>query len=419
MKIIHAADIHLDSPLIGLERYEGAPVDRIRHATRSALTRLVDLVISEKASLLLIAGDLYDADWRDWSTGLYFVRQMARLREKEIPVAIVRGNHDAASALSRTLALPENVRVMSHEHAETLPFEDLGVAVHGRSYAQAAETENLARQYPAPVGGKVNIGLLHTSLTGRDGHDPYAPCTVEDLANRGYDYWALGHAHQFEIVSETPHIVFSGALQGRHVKESGPKGAVVIDVSDGRVRSVDFRALDGVRWVEGVVEGEASPHMDDLLDRVREVLRDALAFAEGRLAAIRLTFTGRCELHFDLVSDPEGLAQQVRSVALDVGPDHLWIEKVVLRTEPPRQAAGASRFTGALADLRRSIDALSGDGDALAELAREFEDLKRKLPGAVFTDRGPPDPTDPEVIKQALDDAQALLNARLRNPEAS
>src|SRR5688572_17676287 len=97
MKFVHAADLHIDSPLRGLERYEGAPVDVVRGATRRALENLVDLCVSEGAAFLLLAGDMFDGDWRDYGTGLYFVSQMVRLRQAQIPVYLVRGNHDAAS----------------------------------------------------------------------------------------------------------------------------------------------------------------------------------------------------------------------------------------------------------------------------------------------------------------------------------
>jgi len=79
-RFIHAADIHLDSPLRGLDRYDGAPVEEIRGATRRALENLVDVCLAERVAFLLIAGDIYDGDWKDYNTGLFFHRQMSRLR---------------------------------------------------------------------------------------------------------------------------------------------------------------------------------------------------------------------------------------------------------------------------------------------------------------------------------------------------
>ena len=103
MRFIHAADLHVDSPLRGLDRYEGAPVERIRGATRQALENLVELAIEEAVDFVLLAGDVYDGDWQDFHTGLYFRGQMVRLERAGIAVFIVQGNHDAQSVITRRL----------------------------------------------------------------------------------------------------------------------------------------------------------------------------------------------------------------------------------------------------------------------------------------------------------------------------
>src|SRR3954465_6654233 len=159
---LHAADIHLDSPLRGLERYEHAPIDRIRGATRRAFERMIQLAIDRRVDFVLIAGDLYDGDWRDYNTGLPLVRELGRLRDAEIPVFLIAGNHDAANKMTRALRLPVNVRVLDADQSETVRLESLGVAIHGQSFARAAVTENLVARYPAAVSGWMNIGLLHT-----------------------------------------------------------------------------------------------------------------------------------------------------------------------------------------------------------------------------------------------------------------
>ena len=222
-KFIHAADIHLDSPLRGLEQYEGAPVQEIRDAARRALANLVDLAIEQKVAFVLIAGDIYDGDWRDYNTGLYFVDQIRRLREANIRLYLISGNHDAANRMTRTLRMPENVTFFSADAPETALIPELDVAIHGQSFATAAVYEDLSEGYPAAKSGCINIGMLHTCASGREGHDRYAPCSIEGLKAKGYDYWALGHVHIREILSEKPLIAFSGNMQGRHVRETGAK----------------------------------------------------------------------------------------------------------------------------------------------------------------------------------------------------
>ena len=221
LTFIHAADLHLDSPLIGLPRYDGAPVEQMRGSTRRALENLVDLALTEQVAFVLIAGDLYDGDWRDYNTGLFFAAQMTRLREAGTPVFIVSGNHDAASQITRSLRMPDNVTVLPANSPDTVRRDDIGIAVHGQSFRTRAVADDLSAAYPDPVRGMFNIGLLHTSADGRPGHDPYAPCSLDKLRAKGYDYWALGHVHAREVLCDDPWVVFSGNTQGRHIRELG------------------------------------------------------------------------------------------------------------------------------------------------------------------------------------------------------
>ena len=189
-RFLHAADIHLDSQLRGLENYDGAPVEKIRQATRDALVGLVDLAIARRVNFVLIAGDLYDGDWKDYNTGLFFVAQLVRLREEGIRTFIIRGNHDAANRMTQSLHLPNNAdgttALFGHQSATTVQLDDIRVAIHGQSFETQAEYRNLVDGFPPAVPGYFNIGLLHTSLTGAEGHEPYAPCTVEQLNRNVY-----------------------------------------------------------------------------------------------------------------------------------------------------------------------------------------------------------------------------------------
>ena len=198
-RFLHAADPHLDSPLHGLQFHEGAPVELLRGATRRAFENLVQLAIDEQVDFVVIAGDVYDGDWKDYSTGLYFRGQMVRLGDEGIPVYLIAGNHDAASVITRKLGLPENVHVFSTRSAESMDVASLPVVIHGRGFPNRAVPENLVEEYPAAIPGKFNLGMLHTSLTGKPGHDTYAPCSEMDLRGKGYDYWALGHIHQPDL----------------------------------------------------------------------------------------------------------------------------------------------------------------------------------------------------------------------------
>jgi len=233
-RFVHAADLHLGSQFRGLAVNDPEIAERFANAVRSAFSSLVLRAIDEKVDFVVLAGDIYDGDWKDNTIGLFFNREVARLHRADIPVFLLKGNHDAESVVTRSISLPDTVRDFGIRRPTTFQIEHLSVALHGQGFADRAANENLALTYPQPVAGWFNIGVLHTSLTGRPPHANYAPCSVEDLRSRGYDYWALGHVHDYEVVSQAPAIVFPGIIQGRNIREAGPKGAVIVSVEDRR-----------------------------------------------------------------------------------------------------------------------------------------------------------------------------------------
>jgi len=380
-KFIHAADIHLDSPLAGLERYEGAPVDQVRAATRRALTNLVNVAIAERVAFVLIAGDLYDGDWRDYSTGLFFVREMSRLREADILVLIIAGNHDAQSQITKALRLPENVRLLSEEGPETVIDERRGVVIHGQSFARRVVTDDLSVRYPVPLQDLFNIGLLHTSADGREGHEPYAPCRPDALVAKGYQYWALGHVHKREILHEDPWVLFCGNLQGRSVRETDAKGCTLVAVEGGQVQGVEHRDIDVVRWALCDVDASGAEDGDALLDRLSAALAERISHADGRVLGVRVRIVGPCKAHRELVTNPERWRNEIRARATDLSAGNAWVEKIEFDTSPDQGVEDLSAREDAVGGLLRAIEDLPWDAELLGALASEWAELKRRLPG--------------------------------------
>ena len=335
IRFIHAADPHLDSPLQGLEAHEGAPVEVLRGATRRAFENLVSLAIEESVDFVVIAGDLYDGDWKDYSTGLFFRAQMVRLQSKGTPVYLIAGNHDAASVITKKLSLPENVHVFSTRTTESLEVAGHPITIHGRGFPNRAVPENLAIEYPMAVPGRFNLGLLHTSLTGRPGHDTYAPCSVAQLREKGYQYWALGHIHQPEVINEDPWIVFAGNCQGRHIKETGARGCRLVTVSDSlQVEGVEWRSLDVVRWAELNIDLSGIETETEATRLVSDAMGKAVTAAEGRLVAARIILSGTTQLHGSLHRNDEHWNAQFQASAQDHGADAIWIERIKVSTSP-------------------------------------------------------------------------------------
>ncbi|OJY17209.1 MAG: DNA repair exonuclease [Myxococcales bacterium 68-20] len=413
MKIIHAADLHIDSPLRGLDRYEGAPVERLRGATRRALENLVVLCIEERADVLLLAGDVFDGSWKDYSTGLFFVAQMARLREANVPVVIVRGNHDAASSVVKALRLPANVHELSSRKPETHELREAGIAVHGQSFSQRITTEDLAARYPDRVPGLFNIGLLHTSIDGREGHEPYAPTSIETMRSKGYDYWALGHVHAREIVSSDPYIVYPGNLQGRHARETGAKGASVITVEGNVVQSVEHRALDVFRWELVTVDAGPATDAQEVVDLVRAGLAARATEVDGRVLAARVVIAGSTRANGAIRRDVERFISEVRGAATDGLGETAWLEKVVVRTRATIDLERIREEASAVGHLARRLASMKEDPKELAELASVLADLDKKLPAELREGEGALRLADPALLRAMLDDVEQMLVPRL------
>ncbi len=419
MKILHAADLHIDSPLGGLTAYEGAPAEEIRGATRRATENLIQAAIDHEVSLVVLAGDIFDGDWPDYGTGLFWNEQLNRLHGDGIPVVSVAGNHDAQSLISRNLPLPPNLTQLSTSKPETVTFAELGIEVIGQGYATRDVSFDLTQAYPDGDPNLITIGLLHTSLNGRPGHASYAPSSVDALRAKGYQYWALGHVHAREIVHKDPWIVFPGNTQGRHAREVGSKGATLITVEDGAVSKVEHLILDDVRWDLCTIDATGSTSVDDVRSAVEERLSAIASDAEGRLAAVRVEITGSCAVHEDLWADPHEFEAGIRSLANTGG--RLWVEKVKVSTTRPVDLA-AAREDDAVGALAQRIAELSDDPDALVDYEDAFAGLTKKLSADVRTAEGAPvDPTKigtAEQLAEQLDASLELVVALLAEERA-
>ena len=406
-KFLHAADIHLDSPLRGLARYEGVPADLVRTATRSALDNLVSYAIEEKVAFVVIAGDLYDGDWEAFATGLYFCGAMGRLNEAGIAVYLIYGNHDAESHLTKQLPLPPNVTAFRADRPETVTHEGTGVVLHGQSYKSRDPGGDLAGGYPVARAGAFNIGVLHTALTGDRGHAPYAPCRPEELATKGYDYWALGHVHGFEIVRSDPKVVFSGNLQGRNIRETGPKGAALVSVINGRVQAVEHVPFDVVRWADVEVDLTAGTTEAEAYDQIRQRLEAALAAADHRPLLARVRLGGETSMHDQLAENRNAWREGVRAVARGLSGE-LWIEKVLLATKPPAKAE-------ALGDeLDTLLAQLAVDPAAEAAIATDLADFLARAPAELDRELDLLTEVRAGKLGVILPDVAAALRARLQ-----
>ncbi|VVT08641.1 DNA repair exonuclease [Rhizobium sp. EC-SD404] len=400
-RFIHAADLHLGSPFEGLAIKDRVIAERFAAATRDAFSELVRRAIEEEVAFFIVAGDVYDGEWRDNSIGLFFNREVARLDRAAIPVFLLKGNHDADSVVTKSITLPTSVSQFDTRKPSSFALDDLKVSLHGQGFAERAASDNLARAYPAPVPGHFNIGVLHTSLTGRPPHANYAPCSVDDLRARGYDYWALGHVHDHEIVANDPPIVFPGNLQGRNIRESGEKGAVLVSVEDGRVASIDRLVVDQARWQLVSVDVSAAETVPALLRLVEDALGSSCGDGNGRLTALRVALIGASALRPQILMGRAELVDEIQAACHRIDPD-IWLEKLDLRVGPIERPLAVDEGD-ARVDLQPLLADLVHDPALVDAAEAALREILAKLPAASGSGDAPLGATVDDLLAEARD----------------
>ena len=381
-RFIHTADLHLDSPLRSLALRDPDLAELISDASRAALRNIIDLALSEQVDAVLIAGDLYDGHQTSMKTARFLVTELARLDQAGIRVFIIRGNHDAESQITRELTFPPAVHLFgARAGMEMLETDHQRIAIHGLSFRDRHAPESLLPKYRAPEADALNIGLMHTSLNGTSGHDPYAPCALADLQAHGFDYWALGHIHKRAVHDGPAQVVMPGIPQGRDIGEPGAGSVTLVTCrEDGLVLEPRIVALAGFQTVAVDVTGLADWH--DLRDTIARALEDARLPVPHLVA--RLTLTGTTPLAPRLLRDRDLAFTEAQDIAR--GLHGVWVEKLALdlgRTAPD---------AGALGELHQIITQDVRDSPAfLAAFEQARRDLEAALPPEARDAVGQPD----------------------------
>lgn len=416
MRILHCADLHIDSPLTGLSKYEGFPADEVRGATRRAVQNLVDYALNpaNRIDVVTVGGDIFDGTWPDADTGLWWNLRLGELADAGIEVFVVHGNHDAASKITTRITAPDGVYVFGHDGPSFATSKKVNLVVHGQSYRTPAETDDLGLGLLDPKPGAFNMGLLHTSLDGRPGHAPYAPTTPVKLAAKRYQLWGLGHIHlrDDQIEAGGTRFIFPGNTQGRHAKETGPKGAVVVTVDGTAISDVEFVQFDVVRWTVAQVDINGMTDVDQISASVQEQVREAATGVDT--VAVRVEVVGSGPLHSELAESPAQLEIQLRGDLGVVSDIRVGLEQVKVRTTAPvRRTAETSRAEEELLDY---VERAMSDPDMLRDLAGELTSaaqkvlpLKPRLEERDWTARI----DSIEAVRAQLEQVLALLTSRI------
>ncbi|EBH4185346.1 exonuclease SbcCD subunit D [Listeria monocytogenes] len=255
IQFLHMADLHLDSPFIGLSTLPQPLFSAIQESTFQSLERITTVAIKEAVDFVLIAGDIYDSEDQSVRAQARFSKEMKRLEVANIPVFMIHGNHDFIEKHKEKLTLPSNVHVFS-EQVEVMSHKTatgVSVNIYGFSYNERHIRSSRVDKYKIQGNADFHIALLHGSeVSSSEEHDLYAPFRVQEISKIGFDYWALGHIHKRQLLAESPSIYYPGNIQGRNRKESGEKGASIITLSEAST-TIDFIGTSPIIWEEAVI----------------------------------------------------------------------------------------------------------------------------------------------------------------------
>lgn len=410
MRFLHLADIHLDAAFAARSRDLR---ERLREASREALRRAVDLALDEGVHAVLVAGDLFDGELLSFETERLLTAEFDRLREGRVAVVYAAGNHDpgAAGLRAHEIAWPANVvAVLDAEPRRTPitgPDGSVVGAVTAAGHPTAAETRDLSRGFPPPPGDVPEVALLHTQVrTSRDAeaHEPYAPSELEGLRRAGYDYWALGHVHLRQELSADPPIHYPGSLQGRTLRETGPRGGLLVDLSDRRRPTVEFRELAPIRRETLAVDDlEEAGDLGALVARVERAwarAREEAGAPPGTEWLLRIRLAGPTPLWREL-----GVKEEVTTVSRELR-DRLGVLDVLLEPAAVHPVLRPGEYRG-------RTDVL-GEALRLLERIRSGEDrLDDVVPGELAGFAGSGDEELDAYVRERLRDGEAELLARM------
>ncbi len=413
---VHTADLHLDSPFAALHVDNPDLARILRSATFEAFDRVVQLCLEKQVDFLLVAGDVYDGSDRSLRAQVKFRDGLQRLDEAGIRSFVVHGNHDPLDGWSSTLEWPSGVHVFG-DQVETVEVKKDGAllaCIQGISYPKRDERRNLSLLFHQ-TGSALQIGLLHANVGSDTGHEPYAPCTLEDLLKSGMDYWALGHVHSKRVLSEhLPYVVYPGNTQGRNIRETGEKGCYLVKVRDDKEVEMEFHATDAVRWTTYDLPIHDLQTEQDLINALDHVCVGFSEKASGRPSMARITLSGRSPL-FKFLKAPNSVSDLLEMLH-ERGPSYtpsVWVEQIQLSVGPDIDPMVRMKERDFLGDLIRYSRELLGERHLKALVKEDLDPLFESARIHRYLDS----PGDRQ-LKELLEEAERICLENLHGEEA-
>jgi DNA repair exonuclease SbcCD nuclease subunit len=417
VKFIHTADLHLDTPFKGLTNWNSELAKRLKNATLGSLKKIVDLGIQKNVDFLVISGDIFDSENQSLAAQLNFVEEIQRLAEKGIPAYFICGNHDPLSSWLEDLQMPENVFRFNASEVENMTFRKNGEPVadiHGISFGDKTVSKNLARSYkvndqPSPV----NIALLHGTVGTPGPHENYAPFKVEDIAGKGFDYWALGHIHKRQVVRQKhPAVIYPGNPQGRDFGEKGAKGCYMVEIDQNKTPVISFVPVQQIRFEELEIDLTGEDTINVLPGKIQESITGLNDYEQNTSYIIRISLTGSTPLHsrFNNPGEMEQVLEFLNEGQLKQT-HFTWIDSIEVNTRPVIDIDEIRKSSDFPGEILNAIEQYESDPqkikDWIESVDKEFTgQAKREIEGLSEDDH-----------RQIIEKAKWMLLDKLRKEQ--
>ncbi|WP_256358405.1 DNA repair exonuclease [Bacillus sp. sid0103] len=289
ISFIHAADLHLDSPMVGLKNLPPNIFSRLKESTFTALKKITEAAIDHQVDFIILAGDLFDGEDRSLRAQSRFRTEMLKLAQEDIPVYVVHGNHDHLNGSWVNLDMPSNVHVFTSKVETKVLHTKSGEVIHlyGFSYPTRHVFDRKIDEYKKKDGADFHIGILHGNESAGVDHDNYAPFSVSELHQKDFDYWALGHIHKRAVLSETPPIIYPGNIQGRNKKETGVKGIYHVTLTELDKKMIFLETAD-IIWEETIVDAAFAKNFLEVFQLCQTTINRVRKEEKGTLLSISL-----------------------------------------------------------------------------------------------------------------------------------
>ncbi|MDC9701338.1 MAG: DNA repair exonuclease [Alphaproteobacteria bacterium] len=412
VKILHTADVHLDSPLHSLMIKEENLQETVKTATRSAFKKIVDTALSEEVAALLISGDLFDGDQLSAKIVVFVIAQFTRLQDAGIQVFYIKGNHDAKNTLTDITEFPENVHIFGGRGGRQ-QIRNSDIWIHGVSFNKKQVPESLLPKFCKPEPDAINIAMLHTSLARSGGHDTYAPCSVSELAGMGFDYWALGHIHKRQVHSEAPWIVMPGIPQGRDIGEEGPKSATLITI-DGKDISVSEILTSAAEFIKVPVKVDGIKNDEELSRRIKDVLSNCCKDLTSEAGVIRLNINGKTERYWQILRNQDYWRETIIKQARET--DCLYIETTRF-DDLEEKTEGTTNTTSAIMELGNLMDKICLEPAFISRLREILDDVAIEIPSERRSRLIPDGSTTEKLVQTLLKAGATAIFAAMKKKE--